>query len=253
MTEIAILRSTWLPAIRPLPADEAVAAVGDVHGHDDLFAGLFRALAGELAGAGTATFIQLGDLVDRGPSSRAALLRARAGLAAYLPGAVSVTLMGNHEDRMLDATSGDPDVASSWLDFGGRETLQSFGISADEESWPARLRDALARDGLLDWLSSLPKSFRLGQLFFAHAGLDPETPLARQLERTLMWVRWPFLDSPGPYPDDVAVIHGHTPTVPAVLTHPHRVNLDTGAFRTGVLSSLVVSGDRMRLVQAMRA
>jgi serine/threonine protein phosphatase 1 len=252
MTEIAILRSAWLPAIRPLPVGEAVAAIGDVHGHDDLFAGLLQALASDLAGARTATCVQLGDLVDRGPSSRAALLRARAGMAAYLPGASSVTLMGNHEDRMLDATSGDPEARGFWLDFGGRETLRSFGISADEEGWPARLRDALARDGLLDWLLGLPKSFRLGQLFFAHAGLDPETPLARQLERTLMWVRWPFLDSPGPFPDGVAVVHGHTPTAPVVLTHPHRINLDTGAFRTGILSGLVIAGENMRLVQAAR-
>lgn len=253
MTEIAIRRSDWRPAIRPSPAGEAVAAIGDVHGHDDLFEALLRALAGELAGAASATFVQIGDLVDRGPSSRATLLRAKAGMSALLPGAACVTLMGNHEHRMLDAASGDLDARSSWLDLGGRETLESFGVPAGDAQWPGKLREALVRDDLLDWLSGLPKGFRLGKLFFAHAGIDPETPLARQQDRTLMWVRWPFLDSSGPYPEDVAVIHGHTPTVPADVTHPHRINLDTGAFRTGLLSGLVIAGDRMRLIQAARA
>lgn len=253
MTEIMTFRSDWLPAIRPLPVGQAVAAVGDVHGHDDLFEALLRGLAGEMAGAEKTIFIQLGDLVDRGPDSRTALLRAKAGVSGVLPGATSITLMGNHEDRMLGAASGDPDARESWLDFGGRETLESFGVSSDDRDWPARLRDALTRDGLLTWLMALPSCYRFGPLLFVHAGIDPEIPLARQQARTLMWMRWPFLDSAGPYPEGVAVIHGHTPTTPVVLTHGHRINLDTGAFRTGVLSGLVISGERMRLVQAARA
>ncbi|MFC3691542.1 metallophosphoesterase [Chenggangzhangella methanolivorans] len=253
MAAIYLPRSDWRPAIRTLPPGEAVAAVGDVHGHDDLFEALMGALAEELAGADRATFVQLGDLVDRGPASRRALLRAKAGMTALLPAAASVTLTGNHEDRMLSAASGDPEARDAWLDFGGRETLLSFGVSADDADWPRRLREALERDGLIDWLSGLPTSFRLADLFFVHAGLDPETPLARQQDRTLMWTRWPFLDSPGPYPEGVAVIHGHTPTAPVDLRHPHRLNLDTGAFRTGILSGLVIAGDRMRLVQAARA
>lgn len=248
MSAILVSRSDWRPALRALPEGEAVAAVGDVHGHDDLFAGLMDAVAGEISAATRATFVQLGDLVDRGPDSRGALKRAKAGL----PGAACVTLLGNHEDRMLRAAfEGDPTEQALWLDFGGRETLASFGLD-DEAGWPDRLAEALMREELAQWLGGLPKSFRLGQLFFVHAGIDPESRLEAQQPRTLMWMRWPFLDSPGPYAEDVAVIHGHTPTAPVDLAHPHRINLDTGAYRTGVLSALVISGDRMRLVQAMR-
>lgn len=248
MSSPVIHRSPWRPAIRSLPPGEAVAAIGDVHGHDDLFEALAGALAEDLSGAVRATFLQLGDLVDRGPASRAALLRAREGVA----GAASITLKGNHEDRMLRAAfSGDAAEQALWLDFGGRETLASFGLD-DGDGWPARLGHALVRDGLADWLDRLPLFFRLGDLFFVHAGIDPGTELDAQLSRTLMWTRWPFLDSPGPYPNGVAVIHGHTPTTPLDLDHPHRINLDTGAFRTGILSGLVIAEDRMRLVQAIR-
>lgn len=248
MSAVAIRRGAWRPAIRTLAPDEAVAAVGDVHGHDDLFEALTDALAGELSDARRATFVQLGDLVDRGPASLAALRRAKAGMS----GAASVVLMGNHEDRMLRAAiDRDPVEAAAWLDFGGAETLASAGVDVRDPDWPGRLIEALG-DDLVAWLSGLPRMHRVGDLLFVHAGIDPDTPLDRQSSHTLMWTRRPFLDSPGPYPEYVAVLHGHTPQAPVDFSHPHRINLDTGAFRTGVLSGLVIAGDRMRLVQAVR-
>ncbi|WP_020181141.1 metallophosphoesterase [Methylopila sp. M107] len=248
MSTITILRGDWRPAIRALPEGQAVVALGDVHGHDDLFAALQEALAEGLAGASEAHFVQLGDLVDRGPASLAALKRAKAGVA----GAACVTLMGNHEDRMLRAMlTGDPAEKRAWLSFGGVETLGSAGLRPDDPSWPERLADELGPD-LLEWMTALPRSYRLGDLLFVHAGIDPQIPLDRQSDHTLMWTRRPWLESPGPYPEGVAVLHGHTPTAPVDLNHPHRINLDTGAFRTGLLSGLVIVGDRMRLVQAAR-
>jgi serine/threonine protein phosphatase 1 len=247
MAAIIIRRGEWRPAIRPLGAGQAVAAIGDVHGHDDLFAALIEAVAEELSGADQATFVQIGDLVDRGPASLAALRRAREGL----PGARSVALMGNHEDRMLRALAGDPAEQDAWLGFGGEETLASAGVDPRDPDWPALLRDALGGD-LTAWLAALPVSWRVGDILFVHAGIDPDAPLERQQPHTLMWTRWPWLDSSGPYPEGVAVIHGHTPQPSVDLSHPHRINLDTGAFRTGLMSALVVAGDRMRLVQASR-
>lgn len=248
MTDIAIRRRNWEPAIRPLPEGCAVAAIGDVHGHDDLFEALSDALAEEIAGAAERHFVQLGDLIDRGPASLAAIRRAEAGLA----GATSVTLLGNHEDRMIGALMGDPRQQESWLGFGGLETLASAGVDPADSEWPRRLVDAIGRE-TLRWIVRLPRLHRIGDLVFVHAGIDPERPLDAQDEHTLIWTRWPWLDSAGPYPDNVAVIHGHTPTLPVNLDHPHRINLDTGAFRTGLLSGLVIAGDRMRLVQARKS
>ncbi len=248
MSSIAIHRGPWRPAIRSLAEGEAIAAIGDVHGHDDLFAALTEAISEDFAGAASARIVQLGDLVDRGPASLSVLKRARAGLA----GVPTVVLMGNHEDRMLRSVFGaDPQEREAWLGFGGRETLASACVDASDPKWPERFADALGPD-LTGWLAALPRKVRIADLLFAHAGIDPAIPLDRQSDHTLMWTRWPWLDSAGPYPENVAVIHGHTPTIPLDLGHPHRINLDTGAFRTGLLTGLVILGDRMRSVQAAR-
>jgi serine/threonine protein phosphatase 1 len=245
---VAIWRGGWRPAIRPVPDGHAVAAIGDVHGQDDLFAALSAALAEEMAGAESRVLVQLGDLVDRGPASIAALRRARAGAA----GLQTVTLLGNHEERLLSVLESDePEELALWLEFGGAEVALEAGVTPGAPGWRAALRAALG-DDLIAWLSARPVLHRIGDLVFVHAGLDPGLPLEQQERRTLVWTRRPWLESPGPYAENVAVLHGHTPQKAVDLTHPHRINLDTGAFRTGALSGLVIVGDRMRLVQASR-
>lgn len=245
---IAIRRHDWRPAIRPLDTGVAAAAIGDVHGQDDLFAALADALVQEMAGASDATLVVLGDLVDRGPGSVAALKRARAGW----PGVESVTLKGNHEDILVRALGDDdPEAFDHWLHFGGEQLAAEVGVDVTEPDWRSAFR-AAAGDDFVGWIASLPTLHRVGDIVFVHAGLEPDLPLDGQSERTLMWTRKPWLASSGPYAEDVAVIHGHTPQSGVDLDHPHRINLDTGAFKTGVLSGLVIVGDRMRVVQAAR-
>lgn len=246
---IVIDRTPWRPAVRTLGPGEWVAAIGDVHGHADLLAALHDALAAEIAEAAphTATVVNLGDLVDRGPESRRAVDLARRGV----PGARAVTLRGNHEDRLLEelAASGDSATAR-WLAYGGDSLLAECGVPC-APGWRVRFREAFGPD-LIDWLAGRPTSFRLGPLYFVHAGIDPFVDLALQDPRTQMWVRENWWAHPAPYPEHVAVIHGHVP-VPAVdLDHPHRLALDTRAHVSGVLSALVVHGALMRLVATRR-
>lgn len=248
-SSIVIHRHPWRPAIRSLDERVAAAAIGDVHGEDALFAALADALVAEVAGASHATLVVLGDLVDRGPASVAALKRARAGW----PGVASVTLKGNHEDILVRALAGDdPEAFAHWLQFGGAALAAEVGVDVKLATWRNAFHAAVG-DDLVAWIGNLPTAHRVGDLVFVHAGLDPELPLERQSDRTLMWTRKPWLASSGPYAEDVAVVHGHTPQSEVDLGHPHRINLDTGAFKSGVLSGLAVVGDRMRLVQAVRS
>lgn len=246
---IRVSRGPWRPAIRPLADGEALAAIGDVHGHGDLLAAMHDALAEtfrELAPA-RSHLVHLGDLIDRGRANLRAVDLARRGL----DGVETLTLLGNHEDRFVTVLAeGDESGLAAWLDFGGGDVLAEIGVSP-EPDWARRVARAFGGERL-DFLSGLPTMHRIGDLVFVHAGIDPARALDEQDRDTLIWIRDPWLGSEGPYPDNVAVIHGHTPRGTVDLDHPHRINLDTGVYASGRLSALVIAGSRMRLVTAGR-
>ncbi len=89
--------------------------------------------------------IGLGDYLDRGPAS-AAVLEFLAGLRA--DGRRAFTwLKGNHEEMFLSFLDAPESFGPGWVDFGGLETLFSYGARFPE--LPGRLdfrslRDALA-------------------------------------------------------------------------------------------------------------
>ena len=238
---IAIDRTPWRPAIRPLAAGVWAAAIGDVHGHADLLEALHEALAAEIAATrpDEASVVHLGDLVDRGPDNRRAVALARAGVA----GARTITLMGNHEERMLDELGRSTLPDGRWLAMGGREVFVECGVEP-VAGWQAPLRERFGAD-LIDWLARRPLVHRIGDLVFVHAGIDPAVDLALQDPRTLLWVRESWWADPGPYPETVAVVHGHVPVAAVDLDHPHRLAIDTRAHLTGVLTALVIDGGRM--------
>jgi len=63
----------------------------------------------------------------------------------------------------------------------------------------------------------------------------------------LLWIREPFLSFEGDLPQ--IVVHGHTPAAePSV--RPHRIGIDTGACFGGVLTCLVLEGQRLRFLEA---
>ena len=245
---IEILRSPWRPAVRAVAPSDWIAAIGDVHGHADLLEALHRALAEDRATADPrhATLVHLGDLIDRGPENRRTVALARAGL----PGVRNVTLLGNHEERMLDELAGEGPPSERWLAFGGRGLFAECGLIPSDD-WRDGFRARFGPD-LLEWLASRPTSHRHGHLLFVHAGIDPDLPLDFQERETLLWVRESWWRHPGPYPERVAVVHGHVPVAEIDIDHPDRLAIDTRAHASGVLSALVIEGGRMRLVQTRR-
>ncbi|MBX4940625.1 metallophosphoesterase [Rhizobium binae] len=241
-----IARSKWMPAIREIDETTAICAIGDVHGCADLLKEMHAAVAREfdLISPGAAYCVHLGDLIDRGPESVRALTLAMQGI----PGATNCTLIGNHEHRLLQLLRA-PDVKmmERWLTHGGTEFFEELGVDP-RDGWEDRVSELLGRH-TIEWLHSLPFKLQLGNLLFVHAGIDVEVPIDRQTAETLAWIREPWLSSAGPYENGLAVIHGHTPIADVVLSNRHRINLDTGACETGVLSALLIHGRRMKLFQ----
>ena len=215
----------------------AVYAIGDIHG----CLAQLEALEAEIAADardidGEKWLVTVGDHIDRGPDS--------AGVIEHLrrrppDGFRRFSLLGNHEAMMLNFLAA-PDPAHFWLDEGGIETLQSFGIDPyTETGLYERPRDRLPRTAV-DFAESLPVCLSLPGWLFVHAGIRPGIPLGDQTDDDMIWIRGPFLSAQ--LTGGLRIVHGHTPGRNIVVT-PHRIDIDTHCYHTGRLSAVRVTPD----------
>lgn len=228
-----------------------IYAIGDIHGRLDLLTGMTARIRADLAARPhpRPLVIFLGDYVDRGPEVRGVIEALIALRADPLP---TRFLLGNH-DSYVSAYLEDPewyDRTYHWLHsaMGGNATLASYGVPDADWERAEATRDAFAAAFPADHLAFLDACeliVPVGGYAFVHAGIRPGVPLDRQERQDLIWIRQPFLGFEGDH--GVKVVHGHT-IVPAVEHHPNRIAIDTGAFRSGVLSCLVLEGARVDLL-----
>jgi serine/threonine protein phosphatase 1 len=197
-------------------------------------------------------YIFLGDLIDRGPDSAAVVARLMALSLGETPVRV---LLGNHEEVMLVAMSGDRSALAMFERIGGRATMSSYGI--DLNAYDAMTIDerivALGRaipEEHRAFLSGLQDFVVLGDYRFVHAGVRPGIELQRQKTSDLRWIRAGFLDHDAPF--DGMIVHGHTVT-DEVDRRSNRIGIDTGAYRSGRLTCLVLEGAKQRVLQTRLA
>jgi len=216
----------------------AIYAVGDVHGRLDLLKGLEAKIADHARDvAGEVWVVMLGDYVDRGPSSAQVLDH----LIAEPSGFRRICLGGNHEEAMLNALD-DPTSFAMWCSVGGIETLASYGLSSSQieaQSWETvkNALDAYIPRAHREFLADLPVLVEVPGYLLVHAGLRPGVPLEEQTDHDLRWIASDMGD------DDwgLVVVHGHT-IVPEVLVGSRRIAVDTGAYETGRLSAVCLTG-----------
>jgi serine/threonine protein phosphatase 1 len=237
----------FLPTI---PPGLRVYAIGDIHGSLELVRDLLSKIEKENAALpGTTQFIFLGDYIDRGLYSKQTfdfLLQWR-GTQKVAP----IFLMGNHEQVMRDLLQKpDLELLKNWLQYGGRETLMSYGVNpslalTDTDALFAAMAIKVPKEHA-DFLDSMKLSATIGDYFFCHAGVRPGTALAQQAERDLCWIRQDFVYHTGMF--EKMIVHGHTIASEAEFM-PNRIGIDTGAYATGRLTALGLEGTRQWLVQ----
>ena len=187
------------PSVAPASSDRIVA-VGDVHGDLDAFRAILRE-AGILSEkdhweGGTTTFVQLGDITDRGPKVRGVMdLLMELEKRAPASGGRVVVLLGNHE--MLNILGDLRYVASedyaAFVDGSSERrrrdayrayagTLRLRGRQPQpEDEWKAEhppgfveQRQAFDRRGVYGrWLREKPVAFERDGSLFVHAGISP--------------------------------------------------------------------------------
>ena len=246
-------------ASEPEPAPRAVAdgvalfAIGDLHGHLDHLRAMLTVLderIRERRAAGLeAHIILLGDYIDRGPASLG-VLEAAAGLGAHLDLPVHC-LRGNHDAYLIDFLMTPDDAVEQlvgWLHNGGGCTLRELEIDPDRldidelAGLRAAIRNHLSGQ-VLSFLSGLQLTWRCGEWLFVHAGIEPDRSLPEQNPSRWLWIREPFLSGMR-WVHDCTVVHGHTIRGPEVF--PHRIAVDSGVYKTGVLTAVELVGNELQ-------
>lgn len=231
-----------------IPGATVHYGVGDIHGMRGLLDDLIDLIEGDAATSDErAVVVFLGDLVNRGPSSRQVLERLIEG--PQRSGDRWIALRGNHDQLLLDAVSGKSEAAFRQLmQKGGAETLASYGVGRKDASI-SRARRAIPSEHLR-FLDALPFYFQAADHLFVHAGIDPRLPLDQQNEATMMTIREPFLRKSHLLP--FTVVHGHVPSANGPVVAPQRIGVDTGAYATGVLTAVVLrEGDKTRFLKSI--
>lgn len=233
------------------PIGQRAYVVGDVHGMDALLDDLLAQIERDLAERPVrkALLVFVGDLIDRGPGSAQVIERLRT----YRHGGLrTVFLLGNHEEVLLRLLGGDTKPVSDWRAFGGKECMASYGadpaeFAAMDKRRAAQLVGQLVPKEHRDFLATFADTCRFGDYLIVHAGVRPGVELEQQSQADLRWIRGPFLDDLTDH--GFVVVHGHT-IVPTIEERANRIGIDTGAYRTGILTALVIEEGERRFLSA---
>ena len=187
----------------------------------------------------------LGDYIHRGPASSQVIdmLIDRAQRHE------TIFLKGNHEAMLLELLR-DPEIFPIFRQYGGLPTLRSYGltpsVNPDHDEQQALIK-ALAQKiphPHRRFFDHLRQKFVCGDFLFVHAGVRPGIPLLKQKEEDLLWIRDEFLSSDKNF--GKFIVHGHTPVSKPDI-RPNRINIDTGAYATGILTLLIIQEDALTL------
>ena len=220
-----------------------VYVIGDVHGRLDLLLGLEALIFDDAKESkNEKLIIYIGDMIDRGPDS--------AGVLAHIRGAVPtgflrLSLLGNHEHMLLRFVHDTNE--DMWLDFGGRETLMSYGVG-EQETFNVKpgttdmrllLQRAIPREHL-NFLQALPQAITLKHFILTHAGGNPAKPFSDQTKREMVWGVRGFMKARADYGREM--VHGHF-IVDEVCRADGKIAIDTGAYASGRLSAVKLEHD----------
>jgi hypothetical protein len=207
--------------------------IGDVHGCYHELAMLLREVD---ANPQSDRLIFLGDLINKGPSSR--------GVWELFQSVNGISIVGNHELSMLKILDGEPNRHAKYIDdlhrdFNGE--LDAFASAV--RRWPLWIEE----EGLL----------------LVHAGLVPglhpiqTDPWALVSIRTWDGVGKDLFNSSHPpwydfYTDRKLVVFGHWAALGGLIRE-HVIGLDTGCVYGGMLSCLVLPERRFVRIKARMA
>ncbi|HLY30339.1 MAG TPA: metallophosphoesterase [Ktedonobacterales bacterium] len=207
------------------PLDEATYAIGDLHGEAELL----RQVLALIMPRPQDTLVFLGDYLDRGPDAQGVC----ETLLALSRTHHCIFLRGNHDEDWLEMWNGEhftrPAVAP-----GARRVWEQYHGAV-----PPVIGRLLAKTQM---------TYEDGYAWYSHAGAEPGVPFWQSSPEVYVWGMQGFITSP--YDWGKPVVFGHYEFEEPLITHT-KIGLDTGAYRTGVLTAMRLQ-DR-QIFQARRA
>ena len=193
------MKSKETAPLKPyLPDGQRIYSVGDIHGRLDLLQQIHQLIEKDASDyQGKKSIIYLGDYIDRGEQSKGVIEQL---LSSPLEGFKAIFLLGNHEQTLLDFLQ-YPKAVASWLTFGGKATLHSYGVTGsppNSQQSLERLRDnfeLMLPQEHLNFYRALEYVHIAGNYCFVHAGIRPGISIQEQRNEDLLWIRDDFITS----------------------------------------------------------
>ena len=217
--------------------------IGDIHGKFRQLELLYSRFREQTPADANRCVISVGDLIDRGEDS--------AAVIDWFLNSTSdeerLCVRGNHE-VMFKSFLDKPNKADRWFQhFGGRETLRSYAPDLPEDAAIADIRRAVRQvpGNHRTFLKEMADVVVWGEHCVVHAAIDPRRPLEKQTRDKLHW--GPSLDLNLAHLVDLSpygfnhVVHGHEPHAREIDPQSSIINLDTGCYKTGTLSGLIIN------------
>ena len=220
--------------------------IGDIHGCIKTLKELIRQIC--LINKHS-EFYFVGDLIDRGPDSKAVIDYI---LELKNNGLKINCVRGNHEDMLIHAYTYNQRITdSNWYYNGAENTIRSFNTTADLNKTVKHL----IPEKYFRFLISLPYFIELSDYYIVHAGFNFNTKNPFTDFETMLWTR------EEQYNPEITkgkkIIHGHTPVPFGQIKsgienkNTNVINIDSGCVYTNLekLGTLtVLNMDNLELI-----
>lgn len=202
----------------------------------------------------TDQLILLGDYVDRGPNSRAAVNKVIELVQQHR----AIALRGNHDQRLVDLIRKDSlAVRAKFLEHGGSQTIHSYCDTegeVTEEQLEKGIESIRSQYGHhIEFLSTLPLYFEDREHIYVHAGINPAySDWKDQSEHDFMYIKEPFIRAK--FQLNRKIIFGHTKAIdihgtPDIWFQDDKVGIDGGCAYGMQLNGLIFQEGMYSVVQ----
>lgn len=204
-----------------------IGVIGDIHGCVKTLKAIYKKLINV-----TGEIYTVGDLIDRGPSSKSVV-------QFCIDKNIRFT-RGNHEDMLMDAMehTSESKIITHYRN-GGSKTAKSY-INKTSVDYYSEYFEAVKSMGHYDFFKHLPLTYEFPKVVISHAGIVEGGD-----RETILWNKTIELQQL-----DKLQIIGHTPYRDYLYYEDYFINIDTGCVYDNKLTGIVVDIHTGKLIKS---